>query len=359
MSTEIATIENDGLGQALMGHRVDLARMLGGDAEAERFIAEAFSAINANPFLRQCTPESLFGALYFAAQINLPVGGPLQQFHLTPRKSWSSAHGAKVWQVVPVVGYGGLIRLAMNSGEYDSIEGILVHELDEFEPPYDDESGTHFKLRAARGDRGPVIGVIGRALVKGSDRSIIEYLTTEEVLTRHRPRDWEKTPWKDHEAQMIQKTGIRVVSKYTSKSANSVRFAQAIEADTAVVNLDEQGNLTVDHSEPPSEDWPALINAATDVAEVQALWQRLVDTQPRDVETMRPLIAVKGASLKAAQQDSRPADERPSAEEIAAAAIGRSPHVDDPMTEEQYVALSIAQHERDQELAAAALRATA
>lgn len=350
-TTDIATIDQDEVGQALMGHQVDFARMLGGTAEAERFIQEAYAAVNANPFLRQCTPESLFGALYFAAQIGLPVGGPLQQFHLTPRSVWSSAAKRKLWQVVPVIGYGGLIRLAMNSGEYDAIEGKLVYANDDFEAPYDDESGTHFKLRPAQGDRGEVIGVIGRAMVKGADRSIIEYLTKETVLERHRPTDWEKTPWAKHEAQMIQKTGVRVVSKYTSKSANSTRFALAMEGDTAVVNLGAQGALEVDHSEPAHEDWKALLVAAQDAAEVEDIWKRLVDPdrgESREViDEMRPLVAMRGSELKSRGADHRP--DRPSEAEVAAAAVGRG------MSAEEFEQREIAKHEA--ELAAQAVRA--
>ncbi len=322
MSTAIARIEDDPAGQALFERREDFVRFLGGEQQAERFIQEVFSALNANPFLRRCTPESLFGALYFAAQIDLPVGGPLQQFHLTPRQIWNAQRGEKEWQVVPVVGYNGLITLAMNSGEYDAIEGKLVYENDDVELPWDDEAGTHFKLRPAPdGARGELRGVIGRALVKGADRALVEWLDIETIRDRMRPSNWAKTPWKTDEAAMVKKTGIRRVSKYTAKSRDSWKFALALDADQSVVNLNDLGELAIDRSEPPTEDWKSIILATTDKADLEREWKRLVASQPREVvDEFRPLVAAHGAALTV---DSRA--ERPSAAEQAAAAVGHEP----------------------------------
>jgi recombination protein RecT len=324
-SKELVLIEADPIGQQLLTQQAAFIRMLGGQAEAEKFIQEAFSAINANPFLRQCTPESLFGALYFAAQIGLPVGGPLQQFHLTPRGIWNGKLKEKIWTVVPVIGYNGLITLAMNTGEYDAVEGKLVYANDDFEAPYDDESGTHFKLRQAKGDRGALIGVIGRALVKGSDRSLIEYLTVEEVRERHRPKEWEKTPWAKDEAQMVKKTGVRRVSKYTAKSRNSWKFALALEADQAVVTAVEgTDELSIEHTSAASEDWASIIRATDDKADLEKIYHRL----GRSGELTDDLAALVGAHSATLTKDSRP--DRPSPAEVEAAGAGRE------LTDEDY-----------------------
>jgi len=336
--TDLAVIESDPIGSQITDRTPDFIRMLGSRTEAERFVQEAFAAVNANPFLRQCTPESLFGALYFAAQVGLPVGGPLQQFHLTPRQVWNPRLKAKEWQVVPVIGYNGLITLAKNTGEYDAIEGKLVYSNDEFEAPYDDETGTHFKLRPAKGDRGELIGVIGRALVKGSDRSIIEYLTADEIDRTIRPTGWEKTPWRTHRPQMFQKTGIRRVSKYTAKSRESARFAQAIEADEAVIRVTPTGELEVDHTEAPAEDWAALVAAANDKAQLQVLWQRLVASErPDTIDKYRAEFAARGAQLI---NDSRPVEDRPTPAEQAAAQYGHELPEDEyeRVTAERYAA---------------------
>jgi recombination protein RecT len=317
-STAIVRIEDDETGQQLLDHRGEFIRMLGGPAEAERFIQEAFSALNANPFLRQCTPESLFGALYFAAQIGLPVGGPLQQFHLTPRMVYDAVADRKIWKIVPVVGYNGLITLAMNTGEYDAIEGKLVYANDDFESPYDDESGTHFKLRPATGDRGALIGVIGRALVKGADRSLIEWLDIETIRKTMRPDNWMKTPWKDHEDQMVKKSGVRRVSKYTAKSRASWKFALALEADQAVITLGEgTDELIIDHKAEPTEDWVSLIKATDDKADLEKIYRHL-GLGGELSDDLAALIAAHSTTLT---KDSRP--DRPSAAEAAAAGAGR------------------------------------
>ncbi|UAJ80185.1 recombinase RecT [Leifsonia sp. ZF2019] len=341
MTTDLARIEDDPAGQALFERREDFVRFLGGEQQAERFIQEAFSALNANPFLRRCTPSSLFGALYFAAQIDLPVGGPMQQFHLTPRQNWNAQRGEKEWQVVPVVGYNGLITLAMNTGEYDAIEGKLVYENDDVDLPWDDETGTHFKLRPAPdGARGELRGVIGRALVKGADRSLIEWLDIETIRDRMRPSNWAKTPWATDEAAMVKKTGIRRVSKYTAKSRDSWKFALALDADQAVVNLDELGELAVDRREPATEDWKSIILATTDKADLEREWKRLVASQAREViDEFRPLVAAHGGTLTV---DSR--SDRPSPAELAAAAVGHEAEPDEP-SEEEFLRREAAEYE--------------
>ena len=327
MSAELAVIEKDALGQQIVERRMDFVRMLGGEQAAERFIQEAYAAVNANDFLRKCTPASLFGALYFAAQIDLPVGGPMQQFHLTPRQVWNPSIKAKEWQVVAVVGYNGLITLAMNTGEYDAIEGKLVYSKDEFVKPFEDESGTHFTLRPAEGDRGELIGVIGRALIKGSDRALIEWLDVEEIRSRMRPANWEKTPWKTDEAAMVKKTGIRRVSKYTAKSRASHRFALALAGDQAVAAVNDIGELEFTHDSPATEDWRSLIEATDDKADLALVADRIrgieAGQQVRESEMtpeLRTLVLAHAGSLT---KDSRAIAEQPSAAEQTALAYGR------------------------------------
>lgn len=318
-TTALAVIEEDVLGKRLVDGLPEWTRMLGSEKDAERFIQEAWAAIIANPKLRECTPASLFGALYFGAQLGLPIGGPMAQFHLTIRK------GA----VVPVVGYGGYITLAMNTGEYDAIEGKLVYANDEFTPPYDDETGTHFRLTPARGARGALIGVIGRALVKGADRSIVEYIDIETVRAVHRPDYWESTPWKMHEADMVKKTGVRRVSKYTSKSRESWRFALAAQGDQAVATVNEAGELEFEHETGPTEDWAALINdpKLDDKADLAVLADRIRGIENgervRDSEMTSDLRALVLARAGTLSKDSRPQAEQPSEAEREALALGR------------------------------------
>jgi recombination protein RecT len=274
--TDLMRRDDDQFAVGLFERKADFQKALGGALDAQKFLADAMSAINANPKLRMCTPESLLGALYFAAQLGLPVGGPLQQFHLTPREVWNPREKKKQWQVVPVVGYPGLIKLAMNSGEYDTIGGIVIYENDEFEKPWSDQAGKHFRHREADGDRGAIIGVVGYATVKGSNRSEIEWIPIDIIESNHRPVHWDKTPWATHTEQMVKKTGARVVSKYTAKSTAQEKFALAMLGDGAVVTkVDGSDDLDFEYDAGATEDWAALIDATVDKAELEVLYQRM------------------------------------------------------------------------------------
>lgn len=228
----------------LKKYEPQFARSLGKSIPAEKFAQDALTAIKKTPQLQQADMRSLFGALFLAAQLKLPVGGPLGQFHLTPRKVQQQ------WTVVPVIGYQGYIQLAMNTGLYSKIGAFLVHERDHFKAGANSERGEFYDFEAAAGDRGELVGVVGYAKVKGYEETSFVYLDAERVRGRHRPSNWEKTPWKSDEGEMFRKTAIRVLQKMLPKSIEAEPLALAAEADQARVSKhDGIDTLTVEHDD--------------------------------------------------------------------------------------------------------------
>jgi recombination protein RecT len=231
----------------LKNYEPEFQRALGQSMDAAKFAQDALTAIKASPQIAQADARSLFGALFLAAQLNLPVGGPLAQFHLTPRK----VKGELV--VVPIVGYGGFVQLVMNTGLYSKVSAFLVHENDFFESGATSERGEFYDYKKANGDRGPVVGVIAYAKVKGVDESSWVYIDADTMRSKHRPsKYWESTPWGSDENEMFKKTGIRVLQKYLPKSADAAPLAQAAHADQSVVRkLDGVPDLQVQSDDEP------------------------------------------------------------------------------------------------------------
>ena len=229
----------------LKAYEPEFQRALGQSMDAAKFAQDALTAIKANPQLGQADARSLFGALFLAAQLRLPVGGPLAQFHLTPRK----VKGELV--VVPIVGYGGYVQLVMNTGLYSKVSAFLVHEKDFFDSGATSERGEFYDFKKARSDRGDVIGVVAYAKVKGIDESSWVFIDAATMRSKHRPKFWESTPWKSEEGEMFKKTGIRVLQKFLPKSSEAAPLALAAESDQSIVRkVDGVPDLQVTRDDP-------------------------------------------------------------------------------------------------------------
>lgn len=251
LASKIATKQVERSGAAtiedhLRRYEPEFQRALGQSMDAAKFAQDALTAIKGNPQLGQADARSLFGALFLAAQLKLPVGGPLAQFHLTPRK----VKGNLV--VVPIVGYGGYVQLVMNTGLYSKVSAFLVHANDYFTSGANSERGEFYDFKKSNDNRGEVIGVIAYAKVKGIDESAWVYVDAETMRAKHRPKYWDSTPWATEEGEMFKKTGIRVLQKYLPKSADAAPLAQAAEADQAIVRkLDGVPELQVQQDDEP------------------------------------------------------------------------------------------------------------
>lgn len=228
----------------LLRYEPEFARALGQSMDAAKFTQDALTAIKQNPQIGQAEPRSLFGALFLAAQLRLPVGGPLAQFHLTTRK----VKGAIT--VVPIVGYNGYIQLAMNTGLYSKVSAFLIHDNDYFTTGASSERGEFYDFKRADGDRGALKGVIAYAKVKGFDESSWVYLDADTIRNHHRPDYWNSTPWATREGEMFRKTAVRVLQKYLPKSTESLALSLAAQADQAVVRkVDGVPDLDIQHDE--------------------------------------------------------------------------------------------------------------
>lgn len=229
----------------------EFQRALGKSLDAAKFGQDALTAIKQNPAIEHADPRSLFGALFLAAQLRLPVGGPLAQFHLTTRTVTDKRTGQKQTVVVPIVGYGGYIQLMMNTGLYSRVSAFLVYENDHFKEGANSERGEFYDFEKAQGDRGKIRGVVAYAKMKGFDDTQYIYRTYDEIISRNRPKYWEKTPWESDEKEMLLKTGIRVLQKWVPKTAEDVQLALLAQSDQAVVKkIDGVSDLEVQHDDP-------------------------------------------------------------------------------------------------------------
>lgn len=234
-------------------------RQLGGAMNSAAFVRAVLSEITKTPKLMTADPRTVLGGVMLAAQLRLEIGSGLGEFYLTPRKD----HGRDV--CVPIIGYAGLVKLAMRSEFVLNVEAFMVRDGDDFTYGANSDRGKFFDWTPKDFDESREwIGVVGCARMKGGGTTWV-YLTRAQVEDR-RPSFWQKTPWESHPEQMAMKTAVRTLAKYLPKSTD---LGRALEADEAKVQhvkgLDE---VQVSRIEDEPDTITVAESAEWDTAEV-------------------------------------------------------------------------------------------
>lgn len=215
----------------------------------ERLARVALTSIRLNPKLLQCDRNSLFAAVMTSAQLGLEPDGILGQGFLVP-------FAGKV-QFVP--GYKGLISLARNSGDVDSIIAQVVYDKDLFEF----EWGTNERLvhRPAFGDRGKPIYVYAYARFRQGGW-YFDVLTVDDVnKVRDASNGWKSavkyqrvadSPWTTHWPEMACKTLVRRIAKYLPLSVQKAAALEDSFEGGRVTQIDDAGAVTVDLPDEPT-----------------------------------------------------------------------------------------------------------
>lgn len=279
--TKVEPIKGKGFAELLSQMKPQLAAALPKHITPDRMIRIALTCYRMTPKLRECTQESVLGAVVQCAQLGLEPG-LLGQAYLIPfKKKWKDASG---WheqlecQFMP--GYRGLIALARRSGEVTSINAELVHENDEFELTLGVDPKIVHKPKLD-GDRGKVRLVYGVAKFKDGGYHL-EWMSMAEVQRiRSRSKAKDDGPWVTDENEMIKKTLVRRMSKYLPMSVEMVAAVTASDA------ADLGKALTIDHdliaaisddskageTEGPKnyEDFAALVEGAGPGSDLQSV----------------------------------------------------------------------------------------
>lgn len=202
----------------------------------ERMLKVTQQALRANPKLMECSVASLLAATISCAQLGLEPNSPQRHIYLIPFRN----NKKNITEIQIIVGYAGLITLAMRTGTFKSISAQLVYTKDTFEM----EMGLDVKLRHVPflgGDRGDILGAYAVAHFKDGGAQY-EFMTTSQI---DRIRDSSKayqdakrfaakdsktlqTPWAQHYDEMARKTAIRRLCKWLPMS---VEMATAVAMD--------------------------------------------------------------------------------------------------------------------------------
>lgn len=111
-----------------------IANTLTEPKKQSRFIASITSAVAVNPALQECTPQTIIAGALLGESLNLSPSPQLGQYYLVPFKQ--KAKYSRTGELLEpecskatfVLGYKGMIQLAMRSGHYKKIVVLEMKE---------------------------------------------------------------------------------------------------------------------------------------------------------------------------------------------------------------------------------------
>jgi recombination protein RecT len=146
--------------------RPDIAKKLAKAATKhltpDRVIRMTLNAMQKTPRLRECTLESMLGAMMATTALGLEPNTPLGHAYLIPfrRRAKIGGQWQDIHEVQYQIGYKGFVALAHRSPSLILLTADAIHQNDEFESYLSSESqtGTFLKYAKALEDRGDLIG---------------------------------------------------------------------------------------------------------------------------------------------------------------------------------------------------------
>lgn len=103
-----------------------------------QFVFAAISEIKKNVKLQQAfqeNPSSMFASILAAAEIGLVPSELHGEFFLIPR-NMKQPNGNYKMTVTPLIGYKGIVKLLLRSGEIESLDAEVVYKGDKFKVSY-------------------------------------------------------------------------------------------------------------------------------------------------------------------------------------------------------------------------------
>jgi len=192
----------------------------------ERFTRIALTAVRRDERLMQIAagnPLSFLAALMQSAQLGLEPNSPLGEAYIIPYGN----------EVQFQIGYKGLLRLAYNTGLYETIYAFPVYDNDDFDYEY----GIAMTLRHKPARKPSGEPVYYYAVYKLKEGGYGFYVMSREKIEMHAAKysqGYKKgytSPWKTDFDSMAMKTALKGLLKLAPKS---IEFSTVIEADEAI-----------------------------------------------------------------------------------------------------------------------------
>ena len=198
----------------------ELALCLPKHITADRYVRVLMTATLRQPMLMECTQESLFFAIFNAAQVGLEIDG--REAHLVPFRNNKKKGNPLEAQLI--VDYKGYVKLMYNGGFVTAVHADVVCDKDEFEFDRGEVLHHRIDLRSPRGDPYAVW-----CMLKLSTGEVkYEVMSAEQVRSvRMRSKAWNSGPWVTDPEEMWKKTVLKRAQKWVPVAPEVRKVMQA------------------------------------------------------------------------------------------------------------------------------------
>ena len=240
-----------------------ITNLLPATVTLDKFRSVMIHYLRQNPSLHNCNPDSLVMACIDCAESGLLPDRNFGQAYIVPFKG----------QAQFMLGYRGMIQLAMNSDRIDSIHAAVVMDTDEFEV----YQGTELKIvhrpdmKIDRATAKPV-AAYAIAFIKGARNPEFVVMSHSEVeAIRKRASSGNSPAWTGSQTnynEMMRKTAIRRLFKtlpmsITDKAGKFAAMEDTFEETGKAVHFDLASTDYTVEEEPNDAAQPGQSGAAT------------------------------------------------------------------------------------------------
>lgn len=282
-----------------------------------RMIRICVTTLQRNPDLLACTQESVLGCLFQCAQLGLEPDGLLGHAYLIPFRD--NKNNRTICTLI--VGYKGLLKLARQSNEIQSISARVVYSKDEFEYEFGLEDKLVHKPTHDE-DPGELTYAYAIFRYKGGGYHFDVMNRVEIEAIRKRSKTGNNGPWVTDYDEMCKKTVLRRASKMAPASIEDLSRAIAIDSRS------EAGiapSLDIDMPAPPAADVPGADKQGQRLSLGK---KQTVDVPPAGEGSPEPTLEEKAAEEAEeweAQKAERAAASKPAAASTAKPIPAASP----------------------------------
>jgi recombination protein RecT len=217
--------------------REQFAKVLPKHLSPDRMVRMSLTLFRMNPKLQKANPYSFIGAVMKCAELGLEPGSALNLIHLIPFEN-KRLHSI---EVNVIIGYQGMIELALRSGRVKNIYAQVVHEKDRFEFTYGTKKDLLHVPYFGK-DKGAIICFYAFAELEGGSH-VFEVMSKDDVdLIRSKAKS--DNIWSEHYEEMGRKTLIRRLFKYLPKSSEiqEIQHLEALHDDQRTQSLSNIAN---------------------------------------------------------------------------------------------------------------------
>ena len=221
---------------------------------APQFVGSLVSMVNADANLQQAfhdAPMTIIQAGLRAASYDLPIDPGLGYAYVVPFKN-KQKDGSVRAEASFILGYKGMLQMAMRTGAYRKINVVDVREgeLKKFDRLSEDVEIEFIEDEDERNSR-PIVGYCGYfRLVNGMEKYI--YMTIKAIEAheqKHRKGKFMGKGWRDDKDAMCRKTVLRqLIGKWGVMSIDYQAAPSVVAAAEAVAKgeFDDEDTPTID-----------------------------------------------------------------------------------------------------------------